>query len=80
VCSPSQGEERSAGVGLPSIAWRQAAPSRTPVTGIGNAPNLMIYAIAVERGIAVPNFFGFMAWSAVILVPIFVLVSWLFFA
>jgi hypothetical protein len=35
---------------------------------------------AVERGIAMPNFFGFMAWSAVILVPIFVLVSWLFFA
>src|SRR5437899_7365872 len=33
------------------------------LTYIGNAPNLMIYAIAVERRVPMPNFFAFMAWS-----------------
>jgi Na+/H+ antiporter NhaD/arsenite permease-like protein len=50
------------------------------LTYIGNAPNLMIYAIAVERGIPMPNFFGFMAWSAVVLLPVLALVGWVFFA
>ena len=42
------------------------------MTYIGNAPNLMIYAIAVERGVKMPSFFGYMLWSAVVLLPIFV--------
>src|SRR5215468_5547352 len=41
------------------------------MTYIGNAPNLMIYAIAVERGVKMPSFFGYMLWSAVVLLPIF---------
>jgi Na+/H+ antiporter NhaD/arsenite permease-like protein len=48
------------------------------LTYIGNAPNLMIYAIAVERGIKMPSFFGFMVWSGVVLLPVFGLVTWLF--
>jgi Na+/H+ antiporter NhaD/arsenite permease-like protein len=48
------------------------------LTYIGNAPNLMIYAIAVERGIKMPSFFGFMLWSGVVLLPVFALVTWLF--
>jgi Na+/H+ antiporter NhaD/arsenite permease-like protein len=39
------------------------------MTYIGNAPNFMVYAIAQERGIAMPSFFGFLAWSTVILLP-----------
>jgi len=49
------------------------------LTYIGNAPNFMIYAIAVERGVAMPSFFAFMAWSGAVLLPVFALVGWLFF-
>jgi Na+/H+ antiporter NhaD/arsenite permease-like protein len=48
------------------------------LTYLGNAPNLMIYAIAVERGIKMPSFFGFMAWSCAVLLPVFGLVTYLF--
>ncbi|QCK85381.1 sodium:proton antiporter [Phreatobacter aquaticus] len=46
---------------------------------IGNAPNFMVYAIARDRGVAMPSFFGYMLWSGAILVPIFILVTLLFF-
>jgi len=49
------------------------------LTYVGNAPNLMILAIATERGIAMPSFFGFMVWSAVVLLPVFALAGYLFF-
>ena len=48
-------------------------------TYIGNAPNLMVKAIAEDRGVRMPGFFGFMAWSAVCLIPLFVLVTFVFF-
>ncbi len=32
-------------------------------TYIGNAPNLMVKAIAEDRGVRMPSFFGYMAWS-----------------
>ncbi len=48
-------------------------------TYIGNAPNLMVKAIAEDRGVKMPSFFGYMAWSIGILVPLFVLLTWLFF-
>jgi Na+/H+ antiporter NhaD/arsenite permease-like protein len=48
------------------------------LTYLGNAPNLMIYAIAVERGVKMPSFFGFMAWSCTVLLPVFGLVTYLF--
>ena len=40
------------------------------LTYIGNAPNLMVYAIAVERGVKMPSFFGYMIWSALVLLPV----------
>jgi len=46
---------------------------------IGNAPNFMVKAIAEERGVKMPSFFGYMAWSVGILIPCFVLVTWVFF-
>jgi Na+/H+ antiporter NhaD/arsenite permease-like protein len=49
-------------------------------TYIGNAPNFMVYAIARDAGVRMPSFFGYMLWSGTILIPIFVLVGWLFFA
>jgi Na+/H+ antiporter NhaD/arsenite permease-like protein len=46
---------------------------------IGNAPNMMVKAIAEERGIKMPSFFGYMAWSCAILIPLFVLMTFIFF-
>lgn len=48
-------------------------------TYIGNAPNFMVKAIAEENGIKMPSFFGYMAYSCGILVPIFVGITLLFF-
>jgi Na+/H+ antiporter NhaD/arsenite permease-like protein len=42
---------------------------------IGNAPNFMVKAIVEDRGLRMPSFFGYMAWSTVILLPLFVLVT-----
>ena len=46
---------------------------------IGNAPNFMVKAIAEDRGIAMPSFFGYMAWSGAVLIPLFLLMTWIFF-
>ena len=46
---------------------------------IGNAPNLMVKAIAEDRGVKMPSFFGYMVWSFGILVPLFVLMSFIWF-
>lgn len=48
-------------------------------TYIGNAPNFMVKAIAEERGIAMPSFFGYMAWAGAVLIPLFVLMTFIFF-
>jgi len=48
------------------------------LTYIGNAPNFMIYAIASERGIRMPSFFGYLLWAIVVLVPVFAAVTVLF--
>jgi Na+/H+ antiporter NhaD/arsenite permease-like protein len=46
---------------------------------IGNAPNLMVKAIAEDRGIKMPSFFGYMAWSCSVLIPLFVVMSFIWF-
>ena len=46
---------------------------------IGNAPNFMVYAIARQQGVKMPNFFGYMLWSGGILLPLFVLTTLLFY-
>jgi len=48
-------------------------------TYIGNAPNLMVKAIAESRGVRMPSFFGYMAWSCAVLVPLFLVMTFLFF-
>lgn len=48
-------------------------------TYIGNAPNFMVRAIAEDQGIKMPSFFGYMAWSFGILVPLFAVISLIFF-
>ena len=48
-------------------------------TYIGNGPNFMVKAIAEENGVRMPSFFGYMAYSFGILMPLFVLCTFLFF-
>ena len=48
-------------------------------TYIGNAPNFMVYAIARNGGVKMPSFFGYMLWSGCILVPLFIVTTFLFF-
>ncbi len=48
-------------------------------TYIGNAPNFMVKSICEESGIKMPSFFGYMIkWSIPILIPIFIVVTFLF--
>jgi Na+/H+ antiporter NhaD/arsenite permease-like protein len=46
---------------------------------IGNAPNFMVYAIARGAGVRMPSFFGYMLWSGAVLIPTFVLATFVFF-
>lgn len=46
---------------------------------IGNAPNLMVKAIAEENHIQMPSFFGYMIWSALCLLPVLACMVWIFF-
>jgi Na+/H+ antiporter NhaD/arsenite permease-like protein len=48
-------------------------------TYIGNAPNFMVKAIATEHGVRMPSFFGYMVYSAAVLLPIFVATTLIFF-
>ncbi|WP_441245063.1 sodium:proton antiporter [Tardiphaga sp. 768_D3_N2_1] len=48
-------------------------------TYIGNAPNFMVYAIARDAGIRMPSFFGYLLWSGAVLIPVFLLMTWVFF-
>lgn len=46
---------------------------------IGNAPNLMVKAVAEDRGVPMPSFFGYMAWSSAVLLPLFGIMTLVFF-
>jgi Na+/H+ antiporter NhaD/arsenite permease-like protein len=46
---------------------------------IGNGPNFMVRSIAESRGIKMPSFGGYMLYSGAILIPVFVLVTLVFF-
>ncbi|WP_321936113.1 sodium:proton antiporter [Paraburkholderia sp. J8-2] len=49
------------------------------LTYIGNAPNFMVKAIAQSRGVRMPGFFGYLGWSGLLLTPVFLVATWLFF-
>ena len=48
-------------------------------TYIGNGPNFMVKAIAEEAQVKMPSFFGYMAYSGAILLPLFLVVTLVFF-
>ncbi len=50
-------------------------------TYIGNAPNFMVKSIAESAGIRMPSFFGYIfRYSVPVLIPVFALATWIFFA
>jgi Na+/H+ antiporter NhaD/arsenite permease-like protein len=48
-------------------------------TYIGNGPNFMVKAIAEQGGVRMPGFFAYMGYAAVLLLPLFVAATFLFF-
>ncbi len=73
--------------GAPAMLMTTLAPTLAAIsagavfmganTYIGNAPNLMVKAIAEDRGVKMPSFFGYMLWSFGILMPLFVLITFI---
>jgi Na+/H+ antiporter NhaD/arsenite permease-like protein len=49
------------------------------VTYLGNGPNFMVKAIAERHDVRMPSFFGYLLWSIAILMPLFGVVSYMFF-
>jgi Na+/H+ antiporter NhaD/arsenite permease-like protein len=44
---------------------------------IGNAPNMMVRAVAQHEGVAMPGFFGYVAWAGVVLLPLYMAMTWI---
>jgi Na+/H+ antiporter NhaD/arsenite permease-like protein len=71
----------AAGAGLAPVlkAISLGAVFMGAMTYIGNAPNLMVLSIAMQHGVRMPSFVGYMACSVVVLVPTFLLLTWVSF-
>jgi Na+/H+ antiporter NhaD/arsenite permease-like protein len=48
-------------------------------TYIGNGPNFMVKSIAERSGIKMPSFGHYMLYSGAVLIPIFLVVTFIFF-
>jgi Na+/H+ antiporter NhaD/arsenite permease-like protein len=69
-------------VGVPEVVLAAISVGSVAMganTYIGNAPNFMVKSIAEEAGIKMPGFFGYMLYSGAVLLPLFVVVTLLFF-
>ena len=49
------------------------------LTYIGNAPNMLVRSVAAHRGVRMPGFFGYMVIACALLLPLFGLLTLLFF-
>lgn len=73
------GEPAVAGIAEPLLrAISLGAVFMGANTYIGNGPNFMVKAIAEKAGVRMPSFFGYLAYSGLILLPLFVVTHWLF--
>jgi Na+/H+ antiporter NhaD/arsenite permease-like protein len=69
-------------VGVPHVilaAISAGAVAMGANTYIGNAPNFMVKAVAEAAGVRMPSFVGYMAYSGAILLPLFLVVTLVFF-
>lgn len=65
-------------MGLTLLAISMGSVFMGALSYIGNAPNFMVRSIAENSGIRMPSFFGYMAWSLLILVPLFFVIEIVF--
>ncbi len=75
--------------GDPAVLMTTLAPTLAAISAgsvfmgansyIGNAPNMMVKSIAEDRGVKMPSFFGYMAWSGAVLIPIFIVMTFIWF-
>ncbi len=74
------GADLVAGVSVPFLAAISAGAVFMGANSyIGNAPNFMVKAIAEEAGVRMPSFLGYMGWSSAVLLPVFALITLVFF-
>ena len=69
-------------LGIPSIFLKAISAGAVFMGAnsyIGNGPNFMVKVIAEEYKLKMPSFFGYMAYSFAILIPLYVVVTLLFF-
>ncbi len=69
-------------MGIPSIFLKAISAGAVFMGAnsyIGNGPNFMVKVIAEEYKLKMPSFFGYMAYSFAMLIPLFVVVTFLFF-
>jgi Na+/H+ antiporter NhaD/arsenite permease-like protein len=69
-------------MGIPSIFLKAISAGAVFMGAnsyIGNGPNFMVKVIAEEYKMKMPSFFGYMAYSFAILIPLYVVVTLLFF-
>jgi len=77
---PDNGVLREAGVAVDFLAAISlGAVFMGANTYIGNGPNFMVKSIAEKSGVRMPSFFGYMAYSGAVLIPLFVLITFIFF-
>jgi len=49
------------------------------ITYIGNGPNFMVKSVAEHARVKMPSFGGYLLWSGAILIPVFILQTFIFF-
>lgn len=78
----AQGVTQNLIVGVPEVFLKAISVGAVFMganTYVGNGPNFMVKAICEENGVRMPSFFGYMAWSMGILIPLFLLITFIFF-
>ncbi|PKL43445.1 MAG: sodium:proton antiporter [Candidatus Riflebacteria bacterium HGW-Riflebacteria-1] len=69
-------------VGIPAVYLRAISAGAVFMganTYIGNGPNFMVKTISESSGVKMPSFFGYFAYACAILIPVFLIDTWLFF-
>ncbi len=69
-------------VGIPNVYLRAISAGAVFMganTYIGNGPNFMVKTISEASGVKMPSFFGYIVYSLLILIPVFILDTLLFF-
>ena len=88
IASPEKlAADRYAGLSIEAWRWLAAAalivlavllPFALSNYHVFELTMVMIYAIAVERGVRMPSFFGYMLWSGAVILPPLVLLTFAF--